>query len=154
LRSTRGVLLAALLLERLGADDSADGFLARADGLVPGAFAAVRVVFGDGAGGGGREGPDFGGCVRGVVFEFGFGFLGFAGVLGGLLALFVYLSSEYERAYLISGATGQAAESRLNCTGGRVDVRLKSGGFLVRHDCLVMVACLYICLVGILKLSC
>ena len=81
LRLALRVLLPALLLQVLGPDQPAQGFLAGAERLVPGAFAAVRIVSCDGAGGGGGEGPEFGGCVAGFVFELGFGFLGFAGVL-------------------------------------------------------------------------
>ena len=44
------VLLAAGLLEVLGADQSADSLLSRSDGLVPRAGGAVGVVLGDGAG--------------------------------------------------------------------------------------------------------
>jgi hypothetical protein len=38
-------------------------------------------------------------------------------------------------AYLVTSTASHVAHSRLNCTGSRVDVGLKGGGVLVRHDC-------------------
>lgn len=43
------------------------------------------------------------------------------------------------RSYLVSIGACQAAESRLHCAGGRVDVGLESGSVLVRHDCVCFV---------------
>ncbi len=39
------------------------------------------------------------------------------------------------KAYLIRSITSQAANSRLDSTRSRVDVGLKGGCVLVRHDC-------------------
>jgi hypothetical protein len=78
------VLADALLLEALGADESADGLLQSADVLVPAAGAAVRVVFCDAAGGGGGEGTGLGSCVREVFLGGGFGLAVLALCLRGL----------------------------------------------------------------------
>lgn len=74
------VLAGALLLERLVADQIAEGLLARADSLVPRALGAVRVVLGDARGGDG-EGAGLGRGVGEVVLGLGLGLL----VLGFLL---------------------------------------------------------------------
>jgi hypothetical protein len=74
------VLLDALLLERLVADCIADKLLGRADGLVPLALSAVRVVFGD-AVGCGSEGASSGGGVGQVATGLSVESL----VIGGLL---------------------------------------------------------------------
>lgn len=76
------VLANALLLEALGAYESTDGFLGRAYSLVPGARAAVGVVFGEATGGSSSEGAGFGSRVREVVFSVGRDLL----VLGLLLS--------------------------------------------------------------------
>ena len=67
------VLANALLLEALGADESADGLLQRTDVLVPAAGAAVGVVFCDAARGGGGEGASLCCGVREVFLGGGFG---------------------------------------------------------------------------------
>jgi hypothetical protein len=78
-----GVLLFAGLAQVFVADQVADGFFGGAEGLVPGAVGALRVVFGYGAGVGvGRDGAGLGGCVRGIFFGFADFLLGFALVLG------------------------------------------------------------------------
>jgi len=61
------VLLPTGLLEVLGADQSADGLLGRADGLVVRTGGAVGVVLGDGAGRRGGEAGDLCRGVRGIV---------------------------------------------------------------------------------------
>lgn len=43
------------------------------------------------------------------------------------------ISSEGVLAYLVGVAADDGAESRLSSARGRVDVRLESGGVLVRH---------------------
>lgn len=75
-----GVLLNTLLLQRLVADEVAKGLLARADGLVPGTLAAVRIVLGD-ARGGDAVAADVGTGVRGIVLDLGFGLLVLASIL-------------------------------------------------------------------------
>lgn len=75
---TLQVLFAPLLLQVLIADQITNSLLAGADGLIPRAFAAIRIVFGDGACGGPGEGADFGGRVRGIVFSVCFVLTGIA----------------------------------------------------------------------------
>lgn len=45
----------------------------------------------------------------------------------------VLISGGVNRAYLVSVAAHERAQSRLSSARGRVDVRLESGGVLVRH---------------------
>jgi hypothetical protein len=78
------VLLGARLAQGLVADRVADGFLGRADGLVPGAVAAGGVVLCDGAGVGvGGEVAQFGGGVGVGVLDVGLLLGEFAFGLGG-----------------------------------------------------------------------
>lgn len=84
------LLLASLVLldtsaaEALNTGDVSGGFLDGADGLVPGAGGAVRVVVGDSAGVGvGGDGAELGGCVGSFTLGLGL-FLGdFTLGLGG-----------------------------------------------------------------------
>lgn len=73
------VLLAALLLQAFGAGEVAHGFFGGAEGLVPAAGLAVRVVLGD-AGAAEGDAADGGAGVGGRVFG-----VGFALLVGGLL---------------------------------------------------------------------
>ena len=76
------ILLATLTFQALVAEEVAQRLLAGADGLVPGALAAVWMVLGRRAGGAEREGPRLDRGFRGRVFGRGVG----AGLLGfGLL---------------------------------------------------------------------
>lgn len=61
------VLVNALLLQALRANEPAERFLGRAHGLVPGAFRTLGVILGNGARARGRVRANFGGGVRGVV---------------------------------------------------------------------------------------
>lgn len=54
-------------------------------------------------------------------------------VSGGIWKMSVM--RERERIYLVGSIASDAADGRLNCTSGRVDVGLESGSVLVRHDC-------------------
>ena len=76
LRLALGVLLLTLVLQALHAECAADGLLARADGLVPGAGLTVGVVLGD-ARSGDRDWTDGGAGFGEVIFGCGFGFLVF-----------------------------------------------------------------------------
>jgi hypothetical protein len=67
---TLEILLTALLLEVLAADEVANSFLSTADGLVPCALSAVRVVFGRCARGADGEGTSFGSGVREIRLGF------------------------------------------------------------------------------------
>jgi hypothetical protein len=76
------ILLAALLLEGLGADQAADELLARSDRLVPCALDAVGVFLGH-AGARDGEWADVGGGIGWVPFFLGLILLGFARGLDG-----------------------------------------------------------------------
>jgi hypothetical protein len=78
------VLASTLLLEPLGAHESANALLQRTDVLVPAASAAVRVVLCDAARGGGGEGSSLCCCVREILLGGGFGFAVLALRLVGL----------------------------------------------------------------------
>jgi hypothetical protein len=54
-------------------------------------------------------------------------------------------------AYLIRGVASQATDGRLNSSSSRVDIRLKSGSVLVRHDCVCFV--LFRCVVWLIDLG-
>lgn len=66
----------------LRTNKASNSFLGGTDGLVPGAFGAVGVVFCDCSRGGSGVVAYLRGCVGGFVLELGFVFLGFASVLG------------------------------------------------------------------------
>jgi hypothetical protein len=70
------ILLNALVLQCFRSDQVADKLLARADGLIPRALRAVRVVLRDGAGAAQREGTGFDCGFRGIVLGGGIGLLG------------------------------------------------------------------------------
>ena len=74
----RRVLLLALALQALGADEAADGLLRGPDVLVPRAGPAVRVVLGHAALGGGGERADLADGVRGVGLGGAFVMVGLA----------------------------------------------------------------------------
>ena len=80
------VLLGTLLLQRLVADEVAEGLFARTQSLVPRAGATVGIVLGDTRG---RDAvaADVGACVRGVVLDIGFGLLVLASGLSRPLVL-------------------------------------------------------------------
>lgn len=127
-----GVLLNTLLLQRLVADEVAEGLLARADGLVPGTLAAVGIVLGD-ARGGDAVAADVGTGVRSIVLDLGFGLLVLASILWCVSLDLVLRNEEEDRSYLVGVATDERAKGGLSGARGRVDVRLESGGLLVRH---------------------
>lgn len=118
-----GVLLCTSAAQILVADQVADGFFGRAQGLVPLARRAVLVVFCDCAGVGvGGDGADPGGGVRGIVLGFAFGFLDFAFGLGLLVG--IYLVGDGGGAYLGGGVAGHSAHGALGETSGLVQVGL------------------------------
>jgi hypothetical protein len=77
------VLLPAVALQALRAEQVAQRLLARADGLVPGAVAALGVVDRDAAGGGRGDGAELVGLVRAGVFVGGVRLEGGVVGLGG-----------------------------------------------------------------------
>lgn len=80
------VLLDAIALQLLVANEVANGLLCGADGLVPRASGAVRVVLCDTTAARDGGAADFTDAVREVGFGLGLGLLGFTGLLGGVLA--------------------------------------------------------------------
>lgn len=77
----RGVLALAFALQVLRTERPAHGFFRRADGLIPGAGGAARVVGGNAARGGDGNGTELGNRVRGV------GGVGCAGFVDGCFFL-------------------------------------------------------------------
>lgn len=123
-----GILLLALLLQTLGADEAANSLLGCAHGLVPAALLAGWVVGCDALGADGDAADGATGLRGKSVMRQGVvgteaTYVG-EGVLGLGLALLV------GGLLVVRGATSHTAQRALNCTSGAVDVRLEGGSVL------------------------
>jgi hypothetical protein len=126
------VLLDALLLESLCADEAANGLLGGAHVLVPRALCAVRVVLRYAAGRGDGVGAGFGGCVGCLLLGFGDGLAVLAlGLEQSQCVLDINTTAKGSiLTYLVCGRSGQGAEYALSGASRRVDVALQRGGLV------------------------